>query len=183
MPTVPQTKATWTNNVDALDSTNLHAYLRDPLSFLMNKPAAELRSTSAQTIGTGSFTALTFNTEGLDDDPDGTGGHSTSSNTDRYTARYAGWYRVGGSVTWAGNTTGRRGTRWTVNGSVVAGSEQVQVATSTSGVGTHAASMMIFLNENDYLQLNAFQDSGGNLATSSSSNNYSRMTVEWVRLA
>lgn len=183
MPSVPETKTVWVEDVDALSSTNLHAYLRDPIAFLMNRPAAELRATAAQNITTGSFQALLFNTEALDDDPDGVGGHSTSSNTSRYTARYPGWYRVSGSVTYAGNATNRRGAHWRVNGSIVAGTEQVQAAGSASGVGVTTTNPLVYLNEGDYLELYAFQDSGSTLATSSSSTSYSRMTVSWDRLA
>ncbi len=182
MPAVPQTKATWTNGVDALDSTNLHAYLRDPLAFLMNKPAAELRSSVTQNIPTGAFTPLTFNTEAVDTDPDGVGGHSTVTNTSRYTARYAGWYRCSASVTYATNTTGRRGMRWAVNGTAVPASAVLLPPSGGATSAIAAPGQLIYLAEGDYLEAQAFQDSGVSLATLASSDNQSRTAVEWSRL-
>lgn len=182
MPAVPQTKATWTNGIDALDSTNLHAYLRDPLAFLMSKPVAELRSSVTQNIPTGAFTALTFDVEVVDTDPDGIGGHSTVANTSRYTARYAGWYQCGASITYGTNTTGRRGMRWAVNGTAVPASAVLLPPSGAATSAVAAPGQLIHLNEGDYLEAQAFQDSGVSLSTLSSSDNQSRMTVEWSRL-
>jgi hypothetical protein len=51
-----------------------------------------------------------------------------------------------------------------------------------SGVSSIAADMLVRLDEGDYLELQAFQDSGGALSTLSSSDNQARMTVVWERL-
>ncbi|MFI2650210.1 hypothetical protein [Micromonospora fulviviridis] len=182
MPTVPETKATWTNGVDPLDSTNLHAYLRDPLRFLMNKPVAELRASTGQPIPSGSFTPVLFNLEQVDTDPDGIGGHSTVTNTSRYTARYPGWYRVGGSVTWPSNATGRRATQWAVNGSTVDATQEIRPGSSAGALGSQADDPLIFLAEGDYLELRVWQDSGISLTLLSTSADRPRMTVEWERL-
>lgn len=182
MPAVPQTKATWTSGVDPLNSTNLHAFLRDPIRFLMSIPAAELRATSTQSIPSGSFTSLLFQVETLDSDVDAIGGHSTSVNTSRYTARYPGWYRVSASFTWGSSATGRRGGRYAVNGTSVPGSAVLQAAGIAAAVTSVMPSMLVRLEEGDYLEVAAFQDSGGSLSTLNSSDNQSRMTVEWSRL-
>jgi hypothetical protein len=182
VPAVPETKATWTNAVDALSSTNLHAYLRDPLRFLMRKPAAVLRSTATQSIPNNAFTSVTLNVEDLDDDPDGIGGHSTSVNTSRYTARYPGWYLCSGGVTWAGSATGRRGGRWAVNGSAVNGSAALLVAGIAAAASTYPRTMSIFLDEGDFVEMQVFQDSGGALSTLNSAGDQSMMSVTWDRL-
>lgn len=182
MPAVPQTKTAWVNNVDTLSSTNLHAYLRDPIAFLMNKPIAELRASTGQAIPSGAFTPVLFNIELVDTDPDGIGGHSTATNTSRYTARYPGWYRVGGSVTWPTNATGRRATQWTVNGATVDGSQQIQPGSSAGAIASLAYDPLVFLNEGDYLELRVWQDSGVSLTLLSTSADRPRMTVEWERL-
>lgn len=181
MPAVPETKSMWQDGVDALDSTNLHAYFRDPLRFLMRRPAAVLRSTVAQSLTSGSWTAISWQVEDLDDDPDAVGGHSTDTNTTRYTARYPGWYRAAGIVGFAANATGRRGARWLRNGSIVV--ERYQAAGVNAVVAVQAPNTLIYLGEGDYLELQAYQDSGGALATVVSATwTQPTMSVSWERL-
>lgn len=183
MPAVPVTKATWTNNVDALSSTNLHAYLRDPLAFVMAPPRAELRQTVAQSgMASGSWIALTFTSETVDTDVDGIGGHSTSVNTSRYVARYPGWYQVNGAYAPEANTTGRRGTRWAVNGSALDASTIIIPAGTASGVVIPSRTKQIFLDEGDFVELQAFQDSGGTRTTVVTTDAQSGMSVRWVSL-
>lgn len=182
MPAVPQTKATWTNGVDALNSTNLNAFLRDPILFLMTKPVAELRATTPQAIASGSYTPALFQVETVDTDPDGLGGHSTTTLTSRYTARYPGWYQVSGSATWGSSSTGRRGGRWAVNGSSVPGSAILLAAGISAAICTIMPTMLVRLEEGDYVEMAIFQDSGGPLSTLASTDNQARMTIEWSRL-
>ncbi|WP_050778015.1 hypothetical protein [Micromonospora sp. ATCC 39149] len=184
MPAVPETKSAWTNNVDALDSTNLNAYLRDPIRFLMDRPAAMLRQTAAQSIPTGgSFTPVTFGSEVFDDDPDGVGGHSTSSNTSRYTVRYPGIYLLGGGCGFAVSATGVRGVAWLLNGAVIDGSDVMLQAVTTASTSTRvpARQITVSLAEGDYVELGAFQTSGGALNTVTGSAAAS-MSVTWMRL-
>lgn len=183
MPAVPETKATWTNGVDALSSTNLHAYLRDPLRFLMHKPAAVLRQSLAQSLANATWVSLTMGVEDLDDDPDGVGGHSTVTNTSRYTARYAGWYWLGGGMTNGINSTGVRGVRWAVNGTAVNGGSVVLPPTATGGARTPARAHLVFLNEGDYVELQGFQSSGGAMSTIVNGEEQASMCVSWDRLA
>lgn len=182
MPAVPETKTTWTNDVDALDTTNLHAYLRDPIQFLMNKPAARLRQTSGQTPADNTWTAITFEVEDWDTDPDGIGGHSTVTNTSRYTARYPGLYRLAGATVWTSNSTGSRGARWAVNGSTLNGSE-ISIPTVSGGVAAvPARSMLVTLAEGDYVELEGRQTSGGSLATYVGALAQSSADIVWERL-
>ncbi|MFG3418750.1 hypothetical protein [Micromonospora sp. NPDC048063] len=185
MPTVPQTKATWTNGVDALSSTNLHAYLRDPLRFLMNKPICRVRQTVAQSIPSNADTPLTFTTEDIDTDPDAIGGHSTSTNTSRFTARYAGWYRTGGGVaisTAGAGTTGFRGSSWFVNGALVSGSKLYFPNNSTAATVLPARSMLVYLNEGDYIELAGYQNQGSAVNTFTGTEFQSSMDITWERL-
>lgn len=165
MPAVPETKATWVNNVDALSSTNLHAYLRDPLRFLMRRPIAKLRQGTVQTLGNNMLTPVNFQLETVDSDVDGVGGHSTSTNISRYTARYPGWYRVSGGCSWAANATGIRLLRWLLNGSPVPGTDVLVNGVNGNTTRLATRSELIPLAEGDYLELGALQSSGGNLAT------------------
>lgn len=146
-----------------------------------NRPAAKLRQTVAQAIPNNSPTALTFNVEDLDSDPDGIGGHSTSSNTSRYTCRYPGWYRVGGGVSVANNGTGVRVLSWAVNGTHVAGSDVLAFAASGNSIRLSARADLIRLNEGDYLELRIYQSSGGALNTAVTNDEQSTMSVTWER--
>lgn len=109
---------------------------------------------------TGNNLAVTFDTETHD-----TGGmHSTSSNTSRITIPTggSGMYLLGGGVEFAANATGYRQVALRINGTtVIAGSR----ATSASGtVATLLMTNCIYpLNAGDYVELTAFQNSGGNL--------------------
>ncbi|MEU4594377.1 hypothetical protein [Micromonospora aurantiaca (nom. illeg.)] len=183
MPVVPETKATWTNGVDPLNSTNLHAYVRDPIRFLMHKPSAVLRQSTAQSLTSATWVPLTMGTEDLDDDPDGIGGHSTVSNTSRYTARYPGWYWLGGGVTVTANANGTRGCRWAVNGTPVNGGSVVLPATSSGGTRVPARAHLVFLFEGDYVELQGTQSSGGSLNTIINGEEQASMCIAWDRLA
>jgi len=184
VPTVPQTKAGWTNGVDALSSTNLNAYLRDPVRFMMNAPVARLVQTVAQSIASGgSFTPLTFTTELEDTDPDGLGGHSTASNTSRYTCRYPGVYLLGGGAGFAVNATGGRGCAWMLNGSVLDGTDVMANAVTVASTATRisARPWLVRLAETDYVELGVFHNAGAALNTALGSA-ASSMSVAWLRL-
>lgn len=183
MPAVPETKSSWVNGVDALSSTNLNAYFRDPIKFLMSPPRAELRQTVAQSgMASGSWIPLTFTSEDIDTDVDGIGGHSTSSNTSRYTARYPGRYLLSGAYAPEANATGRRGARFAVNGSAVNGSTIIIPAGSASGVVIPARTKSVFLDTGDFAEIEAFQDSGGARTTVVTGDAQSSFTVLWVAL-
>ena len=182
MPAVPETKAGWTNGVDALNTTNLNAYLRDPIAFLMRPPHANLRQTATQAIANGVTTAVAFNTEDVDTDVDGVGGHSTTTTNSRYTARYAGWYQLSGGVCFASNATGYRFARWLLNGAAVPGSEVRISATATSITQVSARTVEVYLNVGDYVELGASQSTGASLSTSATDPDQSSMTVRWVSL-
>ncbi|MFI6266164.1 hypothetical protein [Micromonospora sp. NPDC051006] len=182
MPAVPETKATWTDNTDALNSTNLNAYLRDPIRFLMNPPRAKLRQAVAQTLTTGVLTALTFTAETVDTDLDGIGGHSTSSNTSRYTARYPGWYQISGGCTFASSATGIRLLRWAVNGTNILGNDVLVGAVSGNTTRISARTELVPLDIGDYVELFAQHTAGANLNTNVSAEEQSTMNVIWKGL-
>jgi len=162
-------------------SSEMNSYARDPLLFLFSKPAAELRQTVAQSIPNVTWTSVLFDTEDLDSDPAGTGAHSTSSNTSRYVAVYAGWYRVSGGVEFAVNATGQRGCAWAVNGTLVTASRTFISATAATGMGVPARTKLVFLNVGDYVELQVYQTSGGALNTAVVAEGASNMSVVWDR--
>jgi hypothetical protein len=90
--------------------------------------------------------------------------HSTSTNPNRATAQTAGWYQVNASVSYASNATGVRSAAFAVNGGTQQRKQQgaagAQAVMQTSG-GT------LFLGVGDFVTVQGFQNSGGNLATDS----------------
>lgn len=151
------------------------------LMFLHNRPAARLRRVTPQPISSGgSGVAVQWSTEDLDTDPDGVGGW-LSGTPSRWTARYPGWYQLAGGVAWVANATGRRGCWWARNGVAVDGSEAMLPA-GAGVIGVVARVIKVYLAEGDYVELVAFQESGGSLSTSGASFEQPSMDVEWVRL-
>lgn len=173
MATVPAIRV-WTSGEIVLASyltNNVNAVL----SFLLAPPIFKGRQTVAQSISNNTFTAVTYDSE----DVDSVGGHSTSSNTSRYVAVYAGWYDKGGGATFAANATGRRLARPQINSTAVNG--------SMSGTPGNASIVswafrpdLVFLNVSDILEDSIYQDSGGSLNTFITNLEYQpTMTLAW----
>jgi hypothetical protein len=158
-----------------LTSSQLNQY-RDAINFTENPPILETRQSIVQSIPNATFTALLFDVN----EKDSVNGHSTSVNTSRYTAVYAGWYVCSGAYAVALNATGNRGVRWAVNGTLLNGSDGWVPGTGTSNNTVVARTKRIFLNVGDYVELQAFQASGGALNTSVTGEAMSSMSVQWV---
>lgn len=175
MATVPA-PITWVTGSTAT-AAQLNTNLRDVVNFFLTPtPYAILRQTSAQSVTDATFTSITFGVEDIDRD----GGHSTSSNTSRYTAQTSGWFHASGKVGWASNSAGRRLSQWAVNGNAVNGSRVDLPPTPGAAGGIPAAARPIYLNAGDYLELQGYQDSGGSLNTSNATDIGSYMSVLWV---
>lgn len=181
MATVPSARS-WSANED-VTSTNMNSGIRDPINFLMEPPIAELRQTAAQSLTTSTWTSITFGVEDVDNDFASTGGHSTVTNTSRYTAVYAGWYFLGGGVAFASNATGIRATRWAINGSAVNGSQCTDSPITGNPHNVPGRGKFVFLAVGDYVELQGFQSSGGALNTAVSTDSQSSMSVGWKSIA
>lgn len=146
---------------------------------ITNPPQAMLRQTVAQSLPNNATTALTFDVE----DYDTVAGHDTVTNNSRWTVPvgYAGWYELAGGAGFASNASNIRTTQWLVNG-VDIPSAQIKV-NATNGATTCMGTRVItvHLNEGDYVQLGAFQNSGGALNTSVVSNEQSHMSITFKR--
>ncbi len=107
---------------------------------------------------TGNF--VNFNTENFDTD----GYHSTSSNTSRLTvpAGKSGKFLVGCIATFANNATGYRNVAFRKNGSTYVGSISSQNvgASGNTGVSVHNVYDLV---ATDYIEIDAYQNSGGSL--------------------
>lgn len=139
-------------------------------------PVAQLFQGSAQTLSTGSFTDITFDSESLDN----YNGHSTSVNTNRYTAQIAGLYLVSGAVAFATNATGLRATQIVKNGvSVLDGSDYGELAISGAVTRCMVRPTYVTLNIGDYITIQGVQFSGGNLNTFAANPAQSSMSIAW----
>lgn len=160
------TGALWNANVKALGD------------YVTGKPLFIAYQASAQSLTSGSFFSATLDTELLDVD----GGHSTVTNTSRYIFQVAGRYRVTGSVCFASSSAGFRGAKFLMNGgTAVIGSEQL-VTPVTGFQTTCATSATVTVSVNDYIELQAFQNSGGSLSTSSNASfeYVTCLQIEWI---
>lgn len=176
MPVVPGTH-TFTDGI--APSSEMNSYVRDPIAFLQRKPICKARQATLQSIPSGAFTSITLDAEDVDTDVDGVGGHDNVTNNSRFTARYPGYHSISGGCSFASNVTGRRGVRVAVNGTAVNGSTVVLAATIAASVVVGNDRNLVYLNVGDYVELQAFQDSGGALNTVSTTDSQPRLMVSW----
>lgn len=167
-------------SIGVLSPTDLDTKLGDVLRFLMRRPHAMLRQGVTQTLVTSTATPITFTTEEVDDDVDGVGGHDNAINPSRYTARYAGWYQVGGVVAYAANATGRRACWWRVTGADINASATAIPAAAANATEAVAETRQVFLNVGDYVELIGYHERGANLDTFVSAMEASSMSVLWI---
>lgn len=150
-----------------------NSQVRDTGNFFLNTPHAILRETAAQSIATSTDVAVTFSIEDADTDS----GHSTVSNTSRYTAVTAGTFKVDCSGAVVANATGRVELHIRTNGTtdLCQTSQNNSAATAAHlAIGTE-----VFLNVGDYIEMILWQNSGGALNTSIAKGN-PRMAVRWM---
>lgn len=154
------------------------------VDFLQRRPAAELRQTIVQSIPASTFTAILFDVEDLDKNPDGSENHSTSVNTSRFTAVYAGWLHISGAIGYAASAAGAaRMSAIFVNGTALNGCRITNAPHATHAACVVVRTKSVFLNVGDYVEIAGFQDTGGALNTSVTADTQSSMTAKWERLA
>ncbi|MCX4780051.1 hypothetical protein [Streptomyces sp. NBC_01264] len=144
------------------------------LDKLENPPVAILQQTVVQSVPNGTWGVLTFDSEIKDT----YSGHSTTSNTSRYTCQLAGTYRVTVRAAFATNATGSRGARIHLNGSFIQGAANLAGAGTLAGISE--ASHMLDLGVGDYVEGAGGQNSGGSLSTAFVGESASMMYVEWI---
>lgn len=146
-----------------LTAAQLNSNVRDAGNFWLTvKPALETIQTSPQAIGTGAWTSVTFDTDVYDND----GMHSTVTNTSRATAITAGRYLFLASLDFASNATGLRAIKFLINGTTSYAKDGQLAAPSGTDVALFTG-ITKYLNVADYLELQCWQSSGGNLNTGS----------------
>jgi len=131
----------------------------------MTVPSARVYGSANQSIADSSTVALAFNSERYDTDSM----HDTATNNTRLTCNTTGTYSITGSVQFAANATGRRLIQVRINGATViatAGFNTVSGSFNTDIVVTTDYQ----LSATDYVELVAFQNSGGALNVLATSN-------------
>lgn len=127
-----------------------------------NQPYCVSRNSSTVSLTTATLTAMTLDT----DDSDALGMHSTSSNTSRIVAPSAGLYIGTATVNFASNATGVRilTLRKNSGGVGTAGTQLGYIELSAaSAIHYMQVQGLISMAANDYLELFAYQNSGGAL--------------------
>jgi hypothetical protein len=156
-----------------------NAQVRDAVNFVANPPHCVCYQTVGQSIPSSgaTATAITFDTNEVDS----YSGHSTVTNTSRYVAQVAGWYRVSGSIAYpATSASSYRYCFLRKNGAdIPGGATDKENVTTTANQIVAAASREVFLNVGDYVELYALQNSGGAMTTSVTSPQNSYMNVKW----
>lgn len=174
MATVPNPR-TWTVG-ELLTASKMNTDVRDALNFLLvNKPLAVLYTTNTITPNN-SFVNVTWNQEILDRD----GGHSTSSNTDRYTAQTAGWYRVHCWVSFNDSFDANvRGLSLSHSADSIIGTNYKTSPSNGYNTGLNVEAVT-FMSVNQYVTVNAFSRNSQSLGTGATAN---RFEIEWVQKA
>lgn len=163
-----ETGAWWNQNVQALGQ------------FLLNPPrfSGTLASTTFNIASSAStWTSVIIDTEAEDTDA----GHSTTTNSQRYTCQVAGLYLVTGSVCFTANATGFRAAKFQVNGTDVPGSEQTLTTVTAALPATVAPTPSpVRMAVGDYVLMQAIQNTGANLALTTLGASQTRFDVRWI---
>ena len=151
-------KLTITNTFSAntqIKSAQGNQNFTDVMTFsgcLLYKSASEL-------YASGAWANVLFNSESFDTDSY----DSTSSNTQRITIATAGYYFFFATVQYAINATGIRAMRFDKNSGTYYFKKSHNSTDGGTANGYLSSSGIIYLAANDYVQVNFYQDSGGNL--------------------
>jgi hypothetical protein len=162
---------TWVTS-EVVTAAQLNTHLRDNELWLNSSRAVRVWHSSAITVNDTSDKVLPFNSEVIDTDVF----HNTSTNNTRLTvpAGMAGVYIIGGGSNFEQNGTGYRLLKVRLNGSTMIGG--LTVPAVGNGPTRLALTTVNVLAVGDYVELLAYQNSGGNLDCASGSD----LTIFWM---
>lgn len=137
---------------------------RDALLWSQNPPSFVGTQSTVQSIPNTSWTPLGLDTFQIDSYT----GHSNSTNNSRWTCPTggAGWYLGCGCSAYVPNATGFRTARLQINGTAVPGAEAYLPNNGGAESVVTTPTRLIFLNVGDYVEVAAWQNSGGAINTS-----------------
>ncbi|MDB4872485.1 MAG: hypothetical protein JWL97_3489 [Gemmatimonadales bacterium] len=175
---------------DPVTAARLRADVAGAVAFHTARPYFSASQSSVQTVTTSTWTGVTLDNAAVDT----AGGHSNTASPSRYVCKVAGWYLAVGTVAFASHATALSNTYIAgvrVNGSNSFGN--LFEGAKHPGANTHAIAPMVVelvqLAVGDYIELAAYQNSGGSVSTNSSSSgtptiNYSsQLSLTWVASA
>src|SRR5690606_20421553 len=118
--------------------------------------------TTDQSIPNATVTVVQFNNTIYDPG----GWHSTVTNPSRITVPADGVYHVHALISYNSNPTGQRQIRIATNGNIDSGNQQLDcifVNPAIGGIHSMQADAILRLSAGDYIEVGAYQDSGGPL--------------------
>lgn len=133
-------------------------------------------STAQAILGSNVMTALNLDIELLDSD----GGHSTVTNTSRYTPTVPGLYLVIGSVGWTASATGDRRLQIGLNGASVIGSGVSLDPSQVVLCGMQTTALVTMNGTTDYVEVMAAHTAGSTLNTNANGVFSPSLRVLWV---
>lgn len=140
----------------------MNTNVRDAGNFFLSWPVFEGRQTVAQSIATGAtLVPLLFDAEDIDTD----GGHSTVTNTDRYTPQTAGRFQISGKISCAASAVSYRQAALFKNGAAITGGDTVLPASAVNHRQSTPIMTAVANGSTDYFQIAMAQNSGGALLT------------------
>ena len=172
MPTIPYADQNWVDGSGGGTPTSAARLLVIEAGIKASHymPSVRVFNNAVQSIPNGTLTAVTFNSERFDQASNGADTmHDTVTATSRLTCRYAGVYLVTGHLQFASSAAGTiRMLRVRLNGATDIGAAWNGPIASTA-VGM-TVTTIYSLAVNDYVELMAYQDSGGALNTAVAAN-------------
>lgn len=164
----------------AWKASDWNTYGRDDIAWLAtDSPACRAYNNAAISLANGVTTAITLNSERYDN----AAVHSTSSNTSRFTVPTGagGKYMFMGNVAFAANGTGVRAINGRLNGTTTL-SENSYAPAAASIFDTEISFCTVYaLSAADYVEMTAFQTSGGALNATLQSNSAPEASIIWFR--
>jgi hypothetical protein len=163
------TGALWNANIKAMGDWLMGAAGQGP-------PRFRAHQGTVQSVPDNTWTALTLDVEDFDSD----NGHSTTTNSSRYTVQVAGTYFVVGSVGFAPNATSMRAVRIQVNAVSVPGSFVKTPAAPTGNSHGLVTSCHVVVDVGDFIEVQGIQASGAALNTNPGTDVCCSLGVDWI---
>lgn len=163
-----------------LTASFLNTNVRDNIAWLAtDSPSCRAYNNANISISNGVLTVVTLNSERYDN----AAVHSTASNTSRFTIPTggAGKYVFLGNITYATNGTGVRAANALLNGATTI-TRNTTASAAAAIYGTELSFCTVYaLSAADYVEMQAFQSSGGALNVESNPNATPEAGVLWFR--
>jgi hypothetical protein len=142
-------------------------------------PQARVYHNANQAIANNAMTALAFNSERWDLGTPNLDMHDMAANNSRLTCRVPGLYLITGCAEYPANANGVRGLEVFLNGATSIAWEDVHADDGVSGTDL-TITTTYRLAVGDYVELRAYQTSGGNLNVNAVANYSPEFQMVWL---